>query len=187
MCTNLCEVVEVLDHWGLWRFTWGRAGKRIGEQPFSGAARGRSTHTSWRCRPSAGRLRPHRSGVGSWTCSDLCRRRVVQAIKASMGYMYLPLGAQLVEHGEVGVGVIDVISIRRVLVPCPLVGCGHVWTCTRKVKKKWKLKKHRPISNMEFSGFDSSSTLSKPETCCRKRWRSGCELRRGVFTNGVEK
>ena len=40
--------------------------------------------------------------------------------------IYVPLGAQLVEHGEVGVGVIDVISIRRVLVPCPLVGCGHI-------------------------------------------------------------
>ena len=37
------------------------------------------------------------------------------------------------------------------------------------------------MSNMEFSGFDSSSTLSKPETCCRNRWRSGWELARDFY------
>ena len=48
------------------------------QEPFWGAIRGRSTHTSWRCRPSAGQLRPRRSGVGSWTCSDLCQSQLVQ-------------------------------------------------------------------------------------------------------------
>ena len=31
------------------------------------------------------------------------------------------LGPQLVQHAEVGVGVVQVVGVRRVLVPAPLV------------------------------------------------------------------
>ena len=82
---------------------------------------------------------------------------------------FLPLGTQLVEDGDVCVGVVDVVGVRGVLMPRPFVRSGHICTC-----KMRKVERNRlPMSNMEFSGFDSSSTLSNPDTCCRKRWRSG--------------
>ena len=37
-----------------------------------------------------------------------------------------PLRTQLVQYGDVCIGVVDVIGIRRVLVPRPLVRRGHV-------------------------------------------------------------
>ena len=42
---------------------------------------------------------------------------------------FLPLGTQLVQDGDVGVGVVDVVGVRGVLMPRPFVRSGHICTC----------------------------------------------------------
>ena len=39
---------------------------------------------------------------------------------------FLPLGTQLVEDSDVGVGVVDVVGVRGVLMPRPFVRSGHI-------------------------------------------------------------
>ena len=47
---------------------------------------------------------------------------------------FLPLGTQLVEDSDVGVGVVDVVGVRGILMPRPFVRSGHICTICKKVE-----------------------------------------------------
>ena len=77
-----------------------------------------------------------------------------------------PLVSQVVQLDDVGVHVVDVVRVRRVLVVCPLVRSLRRIRLDRKSSAEEKKLTATSMSNIAFSGFDSSSTESNPITYC---------------------
>ena len=106
------------------------------------------------------------------------------AVRPEVEGVEAALCPQLVEDGEVGVGVVQVVGVGRVLMPGPLVGAINI--CRRDTMSFCLITfRHLGISlsNIAFSGLDSSSTESKPLTYWRNLWRSGCEAGSMVASN----
>ena len=70
---------------------------------------------------------------------------------------------EVVELGHVGKHVVEVVGVRGVLaLGPPSINRLHVTMVTMVHLSGVGTS----LSNIAFSGFDSSSTLSKPVTCC---------------------
>ena len=93
---------------------------------------------------------------------------ILTAVGAKHKGVETALVPQMVEHRDVGVHVVDVVGVGRVLAVCPLVRGLQGMNNHLGVREVLMVLTVTSVSNIAFSGFDSSSTLSKPITYCSK-------------------
>ena len=123
ICRHLCEVVEVLDHRGLQRICYVKKKKESVNLSEKQSVRdGLAHHEGGDKVLNSARL----STVGAEverveTSEQAGEMKYFRKLMVSV-----PLCTQLVQNRDVGISVVDVIGVRRVLVPRPLVRRGHV-------------------------------------------------------------